>query len=659
MKMNLKSLGILLTAGFAFTACTSDTLVEQTAPQQDKTWTVTATIGKDADTQTRALNLSSNTLNVGWTTTDKIYVKTAATGMTVGYLSPTADTDNSTTTVTGTLSGTEYSVNESFNLIFPRTEVDYTGQDGTLATIAEKYDYATGSTTVASVSGSNVTLAAATLTSQQAIAKFTFSTAIDEVMISSERLRESPLLIKLASPATDVYAAIPLTDGNGTATYQVTGYNSATLKHYEAMKTGVKMQNGKYYTASVNLTEYDAVSTPLTFEVIGSATPAIHFENPLQLGFKYKKNGGNFVEVAAGSDSYDFDAQPGDIIQVYGDNPKHRDGVKNCYFECLSDCYVYGNLMSLISSTSFSTLTTLTEKNALFGIFSKVNNFQEADAGNPHLLSHPYKDIVLPATKLTEECYGYMFEGCFNLTKAPTLPATTLAPYCYNFMFQRCTNLTKAPALPATTLAPYCYQGMLYMTGLTAAPELPATTLESHCYTNMFNRCTNLTTAPELPATTLTDWCYSQMFDGCTSLTAAPNLPATTLAEQCYSNMFYNCKSLTTVPASLPATSLAKSCYTAMFCNCTSLKTAPLLPATSSATGCYNSMFSGCSSLNSVTCLLRLNTNSSSTQSWLDGVASSGTLYINSELDPSTQTTWETGVNGIPANWTVQRYVAP
>ena len=198
---------------------------------------------------------------------------------------------------------------------------------------------------------------------------------------------------------------------------------------------------------------------------------------------------------------------------------------------------------------------------------------------------------------MAEACYGYMFQGCTGLTKAPALPATTLESNCYRSMFSGCASLTKAPALPATTLANYCYYEMFFRcTALTQSPVLPATTLMTHCYYSMFRGCTSLTQAPALPATTLATHCYYNMFYGCTSLTQAPALPAITLANYCYMGMFTGCTSLTQAPT-LPATTLADSCYHAMFQGCTSLAQAPALPATTLADYCYSSMFNRCTSL--------------------------------------------------------------
>lgn len=150
---------------------------------------------------------------------------------------------------------------------------------------------------------------------------------------------------------------------------------------------------------------------------------------------------------------------------------------------------------------------------------------------------------------------------------------------------------------------------------------LPATTLANYCYYVMFQKCTSLTTAPELPATTLASYCYYGMFNNCTSLVSAPELPATILAQRCYQNMFYGCTSLTT---------------------------APELPATTLAQYCYNGMFNGCHKINYIKCLATNISASLCTDSWVDGVASTGTFVKAAGME-----NWSTGANGIPSGWTV------
>ena len=257
------------------------------------------------------------------------------------------------------------------------------------------------------------------------------------------------------------------------------------------------------------------------------------------------------------------------------------------------------------------------------GTFSATGNFNAY--GN--VMSLLYSDNFIGQTDLTDKSYAF-YRLFYNNTKIVStkniiLPATTLTSNCYNSMFRGCTSLT-------------------------TAPELPATTLASSCYGSMFNGCTSLTTAPELPATTLADYCYEYMFYGCTSLTTAPALSATSLAEGCYASMFQSCTSLTTAPA-LPATTLANYCYHFMFGSCTSLTTAPELPATTLAESCYEYMFQGCTNLNYIKAMFTTEPSTTYTNNWVSGISSTGTFVKNSVA------TWNvTGVNGIPIGWTVQ-----
>ena len=112
--------------------------------------------------------------------------------------------------------------------------------------------------------------------------------------------------------------------------------------------------------------------------------------------------------------------------------------------------------------------------------------------------------------------------------------------------------------------------------------------------------------------------------------------------------MFYGCSSLTSAPE-LPATTLANYCYSYMFYGCTSLTSAPELPATTLTGGCYSYMFYNCSKLSYIKCLAiyGISTNNSTTN-WVYNVNSTGTFIKDSN------TTWPTGVNGIPTGWTVQ-----
>ena len=173
-----------------------------------------------------------------------------------------------------------------------------------------------------------------------------------------------------------------------------------------------------------------------------------------KVGMKYKKNNGDIVTVST-KETIDIPVEANDKVAFYGNGTSitsyYYTGAGDTQIKGgTADCYIYGNIMSLVDETGFATATTLTGENAFNGFFYQ----------NSKIYNHPSNELVLPATTLTTNCYEYMFSGCTGLTSAPVLPATTLANYCYKDMFNGCAGLTSAPELPATTLTTNCYNGM-------------------------------------------------------------------------------------------------------------------------------------------------------------------------------------------------------
>ena len=400
----------------------------------------------------------------------------------------------------------------------------------------------------------------------------------------------------------------------------------------------------------------DAKELPLTLEAIEDgaiivATYQVTFTNNNAKSFsvisankytdlKYSKNGEEAKAVTG-----NIQVSAGDKVCFYakGPGPDTRDYFSN--INCTGDCYVYGNIMSLIDPVDYKNLTTIPKSYCFYNLFSPSNGTIDSaglinGSSDTHLKNCAI-ELVLPATTLTNYCYFGMFNHCSGLTVASELPAKTLKQFCYKAMYQDCDGLTIAPELPATTLSTNCYEGMFqncdglkiaselpalslvtkcYMRmfyeckGLISAPELPATKLASMCYYAMFGYCTSLTNAPkELPAETLTDNCYADMFVNCQSLQAAPKINATTLAANCCNGMFMSCKGLVSAPE-LPAKVLAQGCYQSMFGSCTNLKVAPVLQAETLATDCYKNMFYNCPNIQIIKCLAKKGTTSTSSQ---------------------------------------------
>ena len=491
MMTNIKTLAALLIASATFVACSSDdnTIDQQPAQpagQQVYTMTVNASKGGDAAT-TRALTLSGKTLNATWATTENIYVKKDDTWAT-GSLKP--QTDGTTATLKGTLSGIEINASDVLTLQFPRSgALDYTGQVGTLADIAAKYDYATATVTVKSVSATgNIipTEATTTFQNQQAIVKFTLiDKAGGTTPLAATQLTVSDgtntYTVTPVSATSEIYVAIP---GFSSQTVTLTATTGSGTYTYE--KANVTFTNGKYYEIAVKMVaaEPEGLAAPLTVEALTAGTVKVNINGTLSTGMKYSVNGGakttitttTSIAVNAG-DKVRFYGN-GTATQVYGDSPEVKILGDGADFTCKA----YGNIMSLLDEENFATKTDLPNQTLVFwGLF--YGNTALTDAST----------LLLPATTLAKSCYNSMFRDCKALTAAPALPATTLAELCYFQMFHDCKALTAAPALPATTLATRCYDQMFDgCSALTAAPALPATTLAEKCYNYMFNGCSNL-----------------------------------------------------------------------------------------------------------------------------------------------------------------------
>ena len=392
----------------------------------------------------------------------------------------------------------------------------------------------------------------------------------------------------------------PLTHvGDGTVSYTSSNTSVADINPStgEVSPTGTRGTTTitATLTGAVNYAYTNTIAT-YTLRIVGPEDVPLTFE-AMEAGATVQFNL-NATAIGAGTVQYSTDGGDtwtnytnqiitltniGDKVQFQSTNITQYATNATTNFSSFSvskNCYVYGNILSLVNYTM--TLTSSFNLAKLFNDCSKIHN-------------HNSKNLLLPATTLTNYCYNSMFYGCTGLTMAPVLPATSLAMGCYLQMFAGCTSLATAPQLPATTLAESCYH-------------------------NMFNGCTSLTTAPALSATTLAEKCYNGMFQDCTSLTTAPNLPATTLAESCYRYMFGGCTSLATAP-DLRATSLVKYCYCEMFINCTSLTYVKCLATDKSADYC--------------------------TTLWMRNVPATGTFVKASGAD------WSRDQHGIPSGWTV------
>ena len=350
-----------------------------------------------------------------------------------------------------------------------------------------------------------------------------------------------------------------------------------------------------YYQDGINAKgEYFSFKIETDGVIKWCAEYAQHPESAIVRTIQYRINNSEWSDYTSSRGGTALPVSKGDIVEFRGNNSYYSETRLNYSTFSGTTCKfsVFGNIMSLINSTNFQSLESLSEIYTFNALFYGTSNLLDASK------------LVLPATSLKSHCYYSMFERCTSLVSGPTiLPALTLADNCYSYMFYGCTSLTQAPVLPSTNLSG-----------------------GSGCYFSMFQNCTSLTTAPELPATTLANDCYHSMFSGCTSLITAPALPATYIPEQAYRYMYTKCTSLVKAPDILA--------------------TSRIQPTSDNWT--LASMFQGCSNLNYLKCMLPEGNNGvgSGFSDWLKGVSATGTFVAPSSAN------WTTGANGIPAGWT-------
>ena len=277
-------MSLILMIGTAFVACSNEENLEQLGNQDtQKNYTLTIDASKGVNNaSTRALSLEGKTLNATWATTESVYAyDRTSTYHPSGTLHPLVN--GVTTTLQGTLSGGTVENYDNISLTYPRTPIDYTGQDGNLATIATKYDYAKAYATVTSVSATTISASPVTFENQQAIAKFTLKDA-DENAINATSLTISDggTGLQLDGLATPTKGDLTITPNSGTnvifaALRGITNSNltiTATdgTNTYTYMKDNVTFENGKYY--EVNLKMKKQVSYTLTSETGALNIPA-------------------------------------------------------------------------------------------------------------------------------------------------------------------------------------------------------------------------------------------------------------------------------------------------------------------------------------------------------------------------------------------------
>ena len=490
---NIKYLGTLLLLAMAW-ACSNDNEIVKPESGQPVSngITFTATFGVKNGTSRALSDPGDGTLKASWQQGEEIAIVFGGDKYTATVTEVDAD---GSATVTATLpAGTPN--NQPVIYIYPASAADGNGlrgdvlssQDGTLATLSSTLDIATANGTLVVDGTTAQPNGTVTLMNQFAICKFQFKDENEQAIENITNLTITDLatteVITVTTPSPMAAVYVAMMPSNNSTKFEVTDaegniYQKTSSAHLEA---------GMFYRPTLKAIFFDnPLKTPLTIEAM-EAGAIVYFLNPgtPSTVLEYRKNDGEWTDYTI-NDEITLE-NIGDKVSFRGDN-HGTEGEKLDPFRCSAPCYIYGNVMSLLYKENFATATTLPRNKIFKNLFGGNEEFPRA------IYSHPTKDLLLPATTLTDYCYEGMFEYSF-LSRTPKLPSETLAPACYWYMFEGCTNLTTAPA------------------------TLPATTLAERCYSLMFKGCTSLTTAPVLPAPTLVNSCYYGMFKGCSSLNA-------------------------------------------------------------------------------------------------------------------------------------------
>ena len=426
---------LLLLAGVVFAACSSD----DDDSQQPQVYTVSVEAVLSSDGVTRALSGDgSSDITPQWAQGEVVHVSMSGTNL--GTLTPQS-TGSASTKLIGTLSGATLRTDDVLELTYLKSAADYRGQKGTLSDIGANYAIATATVKITEV-GSYVKTGNATFTSQQAIVKFSLRGE------RNEALNASQLDIKYGSTTlslTGIPDATYTTNGDGVLYVAVPAFDSQLLtltatvsgNTYKYEKPAVSFENGKYYPVGVRMGKnepYTPQQNYLTLQALNNGT-TISFDNKASGIVEYSVNNVSSWKTlaAAVASGTTTSLNAGDKVYLRGANATYgaSEG-DDSKISCSGPCYVYGNFMSLTDNDSFSSATTLTGNSAFCNLFED----------NTNIRNHPYKDMVLPATRLTKSCYYGMFRKCKGLSRSPIMAeAVSFGEDCYVEMFIRCSGL--------------------------------------------------------------------------------------------------------------------------------------------------------------------------------------------------------------------------
>ena len=396
---------LLPLAVIAWTACSSDLIREDILPDKGCTLIIDAT-KSNATPDTRGLKPSeNNAINAIWSEGDQVTILSSSNNAVLGTMTPTSYGSNQTKLKATLISPVKRG--DQLTLVFPRTGRDYTGQKGTLNDIASNYDYATATVTVNYANDSFVSATAARFTNLQSIVRFKLIDRNDQpinasnLTIAADGLLQNasttgPITITPTNATDEFYAALSGLKGIVKLTA------TANDRTYSYTTTGDKeFANSKYYLVKAKMQKNPvAYPEPLTLECNDSKGCLITVSNSSDL--EYSKDGGTTWIPYKSRITLD---KIGDKVSFRGTWSTRETGSSSrTHFSCVGICYIYGNIMSLLSKEDYATMTELPYNETFQTLFQDNKDITHADG----------KNLVLPATTLRKNCYYQMFSGCTN-----------------------------------------------------------------------------------------------------------------------------------------------------------------------------------------------------------------------------------------------------
>lgn len=321
---SIKLLAILLSSAALLASCG-----QVLGPTVEGTYTLSVEATRPVRTVTKALDFTTNgdgqqELKATWDTGDVISV--TKWDRVIGTLSP--QTAEPSTTLTGEVTG-EFRRGHILYLDWPGSggSFDYTGQDGTLETIASRYDYVYGEAAVSSIGDGTITCKPLTFRYGQAIVKFILKddkgnpVYPDRIVLSAQDKSGNSMIYTSSGKLGQLAVDIDQSNGGKNEIYvAIKQYSDASVSKIEAYipgyvyreqkRTTTSFLEGHYYEVSVNLgtPEVDRMYTPDSFSFdfdFGSSAqkwPVFVFFDGITTGYWYDADGkgsgaGSFVDL--------------------------------------------------------------------------------------------------------------------------------------------------------------------------------------------------------------------------------------------------------------------------------------------------------------------------------------------------------------------------